>query len=98
VTAVLPFSDPRRRSAHIGDLPSILAELTRLYELMRVDTEMKCHAYARSLAAHLKLVAEMMERSDLETRMRALEDRLGKTKPTPRGFSAEEWGNGRHTQ
>lgn len=87
----LPFEHPDRRTARIDDLPAILAEVSRLYEVMRVDVECERHAYAQSLTKHLKIIADLMQVTDLENRMRDLERRLGKTPAAPARYDHGQW-------
>lgn len=94
MTAAVPFAHPGRRSAVIDDLPGVLAEMQRLYEVLRTDESMERHAYCHSIARHLKLVADLMQKSDVEVRLKEVERRLGKTKPAPAKPDTELWSNG----
>lgn len=82
VTPILGFSDPRRRSSKITDLPSLQAELQRLYDARRTDQ--LDDAKARTLRQVLRDFQDLLLGAQYEARLGQLEGLLAQ----PRSLEA----------
>lgn len=89
-TPALPFTHAARRNGQISDLPSVVAELARLYHAARIDEV--APGKARALSSILTNIATIMTGVDVDRRIAALEHAVTQRRPPGRPHLLETMG------